>query len=113
MTQGTLYCSAPKSFDGPCGTFLAVNVNAGKCLHECQMAAGDEKRVLLLCVGVGESEKGKKASFSAMVDCKRCRRGVHAYPPCSHVCCALYSIATHSLSLLTNMVMLADRLSHV
>ena len=76
MTQGILFCSTPNSFDGPSRTFLAVNVNAGKCLHECQMAAGDEKRILLLCVGVGESEKGKKASFSAMVDCSRCRRGL-------------------------------------
>ena len=82
MTQGTLYSSAPKSFDGPSRTFLVVNVNAGKCLHECQMAAGDEKRVLLLCVGVGESEKGKKASFSAMVDCCRCRRGMLTFPLC-------------------------------
>ena len=61
MTQGTLYCSAPKSFDGPSGTFLAVNVNAGKCLHECQMATGDEKRILLLSLGMGERVKGEKS----------------------------------------------------
>ena len=109
MTQGTLYCSAPKSFDGPCGTFLAVNVNAGKCLHECQMAAGDEKRVLLLSLGVGERVKReKKLHLKAMVDCNRCRRGVHAYPPCSHVCGALYSIATHSLSLSLFMLCLQE-----
>ena len=65
MTQGTLYCSASKSFDGPSGTFLVVNVNAGKCLHKCQMAAGDEKRILLLSLGVGERLKREKASIES------------------------------------------------
>ena len=113
MTQGTLFCSAPKSFDGPSRTFLAIDVNAGKCLHECQMALWGQFRNLLLSLGVGESEKGLRAAFSAMAYCCRCRRGMHAYPPWSHVCGALYSIATHSLSLSYDKVMPAERLLHL
>ena len=43
-------------------------------------------------------KRRKGLHFWAMVDCNRCRRGMQAFPLCSHVCGALLCIATPSLS---------------